>query len=58
MFCVDKIKYEHSVILSDIKKLPICIQISDLLFFVYVANLRIMQSLILPKIIPLSHHNI
>ena len=56
MFCVDKIKYEHLAILSNLKScqfaprilifnLCICCQFED-------------SQIILPKIIPMSHRNI
>ena len=56
MFCVGKIKYEYLAILSNLKScqfaprkaifnLCICCQLEDL-------------QIILPKIIPMSHHNI
>ena len=56
MFCVDKIKYEHLAILSNLKgcqfapnivifNLCICYQFED-------------SQIILPKIIPVSHRNI
>ena len=56
MFCVDKIKYEHLAILSNLTScqcaprivifnLCICCQFEDL-------------QIILPKVIPMSHRNI
>ena len=56
MFCLDKIKYEHLAILSNLKScqlasriaifnLSMCCQFED-------------SQIILPKIIPISHHNI
>ena len=56
MFCVDKVKYEHLAFLSDPKSfqfaprivifnLCICCQFED-------------SQIILPKIIPMSHHSI
>ena len=56
MFCVDKMKYEHLAIFSNLKSyqfasrivifnLCICCQFEDL-------------QIILPKIIPMSHQNI
>ena len=52
MFCVDKIKYEHLAILSNLKSCQfapriviLCCQFED-------------SQIILPKIIPMSHRNI
>ena len=56
MFCVDKIKYEHLAILSNLK---ICQFAPRIVIFNLCICCQFEESqIVLPKIIPMSHHNI
>ena len=56
MFCVDKLKYEHLAILSDLKSCQFAPKI--MIFNLYVCCQFEDLQIILPKISLMSHHNI